>query len=496
MVPKSFAIYAAILLGTLTLSSAAHAQSRTSNQSSQPAAQTAQGGQVAQGPVAPSTDIAKISDEALVWLQDLVRIDTSNGNEIAAAKYVGTILQRENIPFEIFESEPGRATLVARLSSGSFPDPSKAILLLAHLDVVRVDKTKWSVDPFGGVIKDNYIWGRGVIDDKGMVAANLATIVALKRSGARLNRDVILLAEADEESGGRLGIKYMIEKHWDKIAAGFGLNEGGGPYLRSGKVQYVDVQAAEKVAVNITVTATGPAGHASVPRPENAVVHLANAVAKIAAYEAPVQFNTITHAYFEGIAPFQDDETAKWMRALDTPDRKDHAARIISQNPFWSSMLRDSISPTEMNAGFQTNVIPSIGTANLNVRLFPGNSPEPLIAKLSEVVNDPQVRLELAPNPAQSTPSSSVDTDLYKTIALVASSDFNGAPAVPQMSTFLTDSAALRLHSVQAYGLIPFPLADQDVLLMHSDNERLSLDAFRKGVIFLHDVVTKFSVQQ
>jgi len=487
MVPKSFAFLAAILFGTLSLSSPALAQSRASSQPA-PSSTT----QVAP----PSTDINKISDEAIVWLQDLVRIDTSNGNEIAAAKYVAALLQKENIPYEIFESEPGRATLVARLSNSPFPDPSKAILLLAHLDVVRVDKSKWSVDPFGGIIKDNYIWGRGVIDDKGMVAANLATMVALKRSAARLNRDVILVAEADEETGGRLGIKYMVEKHWDKIAGGFGLNEGGGPMLHDGKVQYVNVQAAEKVAININVIATGPAGHASVPRPENAVIHLAAAVAKIGVFEAPVQFNTITRAYFEGIAPFQDEETSKWMRALEQPDRKEHAARIISQNPFWNSMLRDSIAPTELNAGFQTNVIPSIATANLNVRLMPGNLAEPLIAKLNDLVADPQVRLELAPNPAQSAPSSSITSDLFKTITQVAASDFNGVPAVPQMSTFLTDSAALRMHSVEAYGLIPFPLSEQDILLMHSDNERLSLDAFRKGVVFLHDVVTKFAVQQ
>jgi acetylornithine deacetylase/succinyl-diaminopimelate desuccinylase-like protein len=487
MVPKSLAIFFAALLTIFPLSHSTLAQTKNSTQ---PVMQTAT-------QAAPSADISKISDEATVWLQDLLRIDTSNGNEIAAAKYVGNVLQKENIPFEIFESEPGRATLVARLSAGPFPDPSRAIMLLAHLDVVGVDKSRWTVDPFGGVIQNGYLYGRGTIDDKGMVAANIATLVALKRSGARLNRDVILVAEADEEHGGTLGIKWMLQKHWDKIAGAFALNEGGGPFIHNGKVQWVNIQSAEKVSVNVSVIATGPAGHGSVPIPNNAVVHLANAVAKIGAYEAPVQFNTITRAYFDGIAQFQDDETAKWMRALDSPDRKDHAARIISQqNPVWNSMLRDSIAPTILQAGFQTNVIPSTGRANLNVRLLPGNLIEPLVAKLNDLVADPQIRFEIDPNAGAPAPSSSVTSELYTTITKVAAADFSGAPTVPQMSTFLTDSAALRLRSVEAYGLLPFPLSDQDIALMHSDNERISLDAFRKGVVFLHDVVANFAVQQ
>lgn len=487
MVSKSLAICVTVLVGFLVLPQFSCAQAQPSTQPPQPAP-----GQS----TAASSDITKISDEAIVWLQDLIRIDTSNGNEIAAAKYLGTVLQKENIPFEIFESDPGRATLVARLTAGSFPDPSHAIMLLAHLDVVGVDKTKWTVDPFGGVIQNGYLYGRGTIDDKGMVAANLATMVALKRSGAHLNRDVILIAEADEEHGGRLGIKFMLEKHWDKIAGAFGLNEGGGPVLHDGKVQYVDIQAAEKVAVNVDVVATGPAGHGSVPRPDNAIVHLAAAVAKIGTYETPVQFNTITRAYFEGIAKFQDDETAKWIHALESPDRKDHAARIISQqNPVWNSMLRDSISPTVLKAGFQSNVIPSMARATLNIRLLPGNMIEPLVGKLSDLVADPQIRFEVDSNPAQSAPSSSLTSPLIAAISQVAAADFAGAPTVPQMSTFLTDSAAFRLHSVESYGLLPFPLTDQDVALMHSDNERISLDSFQKGVKFLHDVVTAFAVQ-
>src|SRR5580692_9941886 len=298
--------------------------------------------QSAQQLAAPSADLVKLQGEAIVWLQDLIRINTSNppGNEIVAAKYIADVLKREGIPSEIFESTPGRGFLVARLSSSAMPNPSRALLLLAHLDVVGVDKSKWSVDPFAAVIKDGYLYGRGAIDDKGMLAANLAVFIALKRSQARLNRDVIFLAEGDEEAGGETGMKFAVEKHWDKIASGFALNEGGHVVMKNGKVQYVAVQVSEKVAINVNVIATGTSGHGSVPLKDNAVTHLSAAMAKLGTYEAPVQFNSVTRGYFEGIAPLQDEETGKWLIALQSPDRADHAARWLSNaNPIWNAML-------------------------------------------------------------------------------------------------------------------------------------------------------------
>ena len=281
-------------------------------------------------PVSP--EIAQLVPQAQTWLTDLIRINTTNppGNEMEAAKYVAAVLQKESIATEIMEIAPGRGVAVARLQAGPLPDPSKALLLLAHLDVVGVDKSKWSVDPFAAMVKDGYLYGRGAIDDKAMVAANLATIVALKRSGVRLNRDVIFVADDDEEQGGAASIKTLIEKYWDKIACGFALNEGGRVVVQNGKVQYVGIQASEKVAFNVAVIATGTSGHASVPRADNAVVHLAAAVEKLGNDETPIQLMTITRRYFEQLAPVEDEETAKWMRALDTPERLDLAARALA----------------------------------------------------------------------------------------------------------------------------------------------------------------------
>jgi acetylornithine deacetylase/succinyl-diaminopimelate desuccinylase-like protein len=451
----------------------------------------------AQAAPSSSADISQIENEALVWLQNLIRINTSNppGNELVAAKYLASVLEQEGIHSETFESTPGRGFLVARLSSSAMPDPSRALLLMAHLDVVGVDKSKWTVDPFGGVIQDGYLYGRGAIDDKGMLAANLAVFVALKRSGARLNRDVIFFAEADEEDGGAQGIKFAVDKHWDKIASGFAINEDGRVILKNGKPVYVGIQTTEKVAINVDVVATGTSGHASVPRKDNAVAHLAAAMAKIGAYEAPVQFNSVTRAYFDGLAPTQDEDTRKWMLALGTPDRGDHAARWISDaNPTWNALLRDTATPTMLQAGIRQNVVPSEARGVVNIRMLPGNQLDPLLAKLKQLVNDPQVRFDVEPDGGEAAPSSSLTSDLYNTIVHAAGRTFPGTPVLPYMSTGFSDSWELRMRNVQAYGLDPFPLTDEDLSRMHADNERIPVDSFRKGIDFLYGVVSDFTV--
>ncbi|MCU1341531.1 MAG: hypothetical protein JWN92_954 [Candidatus Acidoferrum typicum] len=447
---------------------------------------------------APSTqpDLAKLADEAQGWLSDMIRINTSNppGNEMAVAKYISAILQKENIPNEVVEITPGRGIVIGHLHAGPLPDAANALMLLAHQDTVGVDPSKWSVDAFGAVVREGYIYGRGAIDDKAMLAANLATIVALKRSGARLARDIVFLASADEEQGGSASIKVVIEKYWDKIACAYALNEGGRVMLKDGKVQYVGIQASEKVSYNVIVTATGPSGHGSIPRPDNAVVHLAAAIAKLGTYQVPAEPNTITRRYFEQLAKVEENDTAKWMRALEQPERADLAVKHLSEeSPMWNSMLRDSITPTIINAGFRNNVIPSQATANLNVRMLPGHSIDELIGQLGKAVNDPQIKFKLAPDPGENAPPSDLTSSLYKTIERIAPQEFSGAVALPFLSTGATDSASLRLHKVQAYGLNPFPLTDADDARMHGDDERIPVESFRKGVMFLYHVVSDFA---
>jgi acetylornithine deacetylase/succinyl-diaminopimelate desuccinylase-like protein len=446
-------------------------------------------------PASAQPDMLQLTAEAQTWLTDLIRINTTNppGNELEAAKYIQNVLQKENIPAEVLEIAPGRGVTVAHLQAGPLPDSSRALLLLAHLDVVGVDRAKWSTEAFAGTQKDGYIYGRGAIDDKGMVAANLAAFIGLKRSGARLTRDVIFLADADEEEGGAASIKTVIERYWDKIACVFAINEGGRVVLQNGKVQYVSIQTTEKVSYNVLVTATGTSGHGSVPRPDNAVVHLAAAVQKIGTLETPMHLLTITRRYFEQLAPIEDEETAKWIRALDTSERADLAARrLAAMNPVWNSMLRDTIAPTELNAGIRVNVVPSEATANLNIRLLPGNFIQDVIDQMEKAVNDPQVKFTVQPDAGPNAPASSVTSELYQTIERAALQQFPGSVIVPDMSTGATDSAYLRLHNVQSYGVLPFPLTEPDILRMHADDERIPLSGFRTGVEFLYRTVHEF----
>jgi acetylornithine deacetylase/succinyl-diaminopimelate desuccinylase-like protein len=460
---------------------------------------TAQGIPQANPVASPQADTSAIAKEAQGWLADLIKLNTSNppGNEQIAAAYVAELLQKEGVPAEILELAPGRSAVVARLRSAAVADPSKALLLVAHLDTVPVDKSRWTVDPFGAVVKDGYLYGRGAIDDKGMLAANLATFVTLKRANARLNRDVIFLATADEEGSGDASIRMLIAKYWDKFAAGFAINEGGNVFVKNGKVQYIGVQASEKVSVNIAVIARGTSGHASQPLKDNPVVHLAAAIAKIGTYSAPVHLTAIVRRYFEGIAPLEDDEIGKWIRSIDASDRGEHAQRVVSDaSPLWNAMMRDTVAPTILSAGVANNVIPAEARANLNVRLLPGDSVNAILSDLNKLVNDPAVRLEVQPNAGLAAPPSSLDSDFYNLIVKVASQEFAGAPALPFQSTWLTDSAQLRLHSVQAYGLVPFPLAQEDLRRMHGDDERIPLAAFDKGVELLTKIVVGFAVMR
>lgn len=442
-------------------------------------------------------DTSALAREAQDWLIDLVRINTTNppGNEQAAAKYIAGVLAKEGITAEILDVGPGRSALVARLRSSAVADPSKALLLVAHMDVVGVDRSKWSMDPFGAVIKDGYLYGRGTRDDKGMLAANLAAFIALKRGSVHLNRDVIFLASADEEQFGDASMKTLIAKYWDKFAAGYAINEGGKVVVKGGKVQYVAVQASEKVSINVSVIATGKGGHASMPLKENPVVHLAAAIEKIGNYTAPVRMTSIVRRYFEGLSAIEDDDIAKWMRVIDAPDRSEHAQRVLSEaNPMWNSMMRDTIAPTMLQAGVRVNMIPSEARAALNIRLVPGDTIDVLLNELNKLVNDPSVRLEVQADAGLSAPNSSIETDFYNEIVKVSAKEFGGVPVLPFMSTGATDSAQLRLHNVQAYGLAPFPLTEEDDRRVHGDEERLPLAAFAKGVDLVTRVVAEFSV--
>ena len=386
--------------------------------------------------------------------------------------------------------------MVARLRSSAVPDPARALLLVAHMDVVGVDKSKWTVDPFGAVIKDGYMYGRGSIDDKGMLAANLAAFIALKRSNVHLNRDVIFLATADEEEGGEASIRVLIAKYWDKFAAGFAINEGGRVVLQKGKVFYVAVQASEKVPVDVAVIARGPSGHASVPTKDNAVVHLAAAVAKIGRTRPRFISQPLFAAISNSSLRLKTTSSPSGFARSHSGSRRSRTAFHFRGQPsleFHASRYHRS---HHAFGRVRANVIPSEARATLNIRLLPGDTSDVLIADLMKLVNDPQIRFEVQPDAGLAAPPSSLENEFYATISKAASQEFSGAPVLPFLSAGATDSAQLRLHSVQAYGLSPFPMADEDSRRMHADDERIPLASFDKGVDFLSRIVAEFAASK
>ena len=269
---------------------------------------------------APAIDWEKQKAETLQHYLALVRIDTSNppGNETKVVDYLKKVLESENIPTRIFSLDPNRANLVARLKGNGTRRP---ILILGHTDVVGVQREKWPVDPFGAILRDGYIWGRGTVDDKHSLAANLIVMLLLKRSGVPLDRDVIFLAESGEETDPTdVGMPFMVEHHFDEINAEFALTEGGTSTIDNGRVTVVQIATAEKAPRRVRLVTSGSSGHASVPRVNNAVIHLGAAIQKVGAWETPMRLNDTTRTYFEKLASISVPEKAaryndSWIRS-------------------------------------------------------------------------------------------------------------------------------------------------------------------------------------
>src|SRR5213593_4032089 len=344
----------------------------------------------------PVIDWEKQKAEILEHYRTLVQIDTTYGNETKVVEYLKKVLDGEGIPSKIFAKDPNRANLVARLKGNGTKRP---LLILAHTDVVAVQKEKWPVDPFGAVMKDGYIWGRGTIDDKDKLVSMLMSFILMKRSGAVLDRDLIFLAESGEEADPTgVGINFMVGQHFDEINAEFAITEGGTAKLENGRVTVVQVGTTEKVPRRARLVATGSSGHGSVPRIDNPVVHLGAAVAKIGTWEPPMHLNETTRTYFEKLAGISPPDKAARYRALLDPARAKQVQRYLAENePAIYSMLRTSVVPTMLKAGVGANVIPSEAEATLDIRALPGENIDAFYMQLAKVINDPAVRIDRLP---------------------------------------------------------------------------------------------------
>jgi len=435
-------------------------------------------------------DFSKARDEAVRFLGDLVRIDTSNppGNETRAAEYIKSVLVAEGISAQMFESAPGRGNLVARLKGNG---KKKPLLLMAHLDVVGVERDKWTVDPFGGTIKDGYLYGRGSIDDKSMDAANLEVFLLLHRLKIPLDRDVILLSEAGEEGTTQFGIDFMVQNHWEEIACEYALNEGGDIPEANGKVQYVAVSTTQKVPRGFSLVAHGTSGHGSAPRVDNAISHLAAAVAKTSGWQAPMRLNETTRRFFAQMARIAPPDKAQLYARVADPAVQQ---KLLETQPSYYSMLRTSLVPTIIKGGFRSNVIPAEAEARFDVRALPDENMDALKAKLTKLFDDPAIKIVDAENANQrpATPPSGLDTDGFHALEHAQQKVFPGVPTIPIMQVGATDSAQLRARGVQAYD-IGTVISAEDLKRIHGNDERLQIAGFGKFVEFLYTATAEIA---
>ncbi len=443
---------------------------------------------------AQSIDWAKVQAESLRYWTDLIRIDTSSppGNETKAAKYLQAILEKEGIAVKLFGPTPDRMSLVARIKgTGS----KKPIAVYGHLDVVGVQRERWSEDPFAAKVIDGFVWGRGSVDDKDNVVASLMTILLLKRSGVALDRDVIFVAEADEEAGGKDGILFLVDKHWPDIEAEYCLAEGGGFVSKNGKLTHQNIQLAEKKVQTMRLLTSGTAGHGSQPRPDNAIVRLANAVAKIAAWQPPMRLNDITRAYFEKLALISTPEEAARFNGVTNPAKSAAIQEYFRQNDiFHNSVLRTTISPNIIQGGFRNNVIPSEASAILDIRALPDEDMEKFRAEMAKVINDPLVKIEPYGTQNLTAPAGTMNTELYRVLESVQKRMFPGTVTLPLMQTGGTDMGALRRKGVACYGVgIERPIEDAILHAAHSDNERGKVSGLHDFVRYQYEVVAEMA---
>lgn len=435
-------------------------------------------------------DFGKAQNEAVQFLSGLVKIDTSNppGNETRAAEYIKSVLAAEGISAQIFESAPGRGNLVARLKGNG---KKKPLLLMGHLDVVGVERDKWSMDPFAAIIKDGYLYGRGSIDDKSMDAANLEVFLLLHRLKTPLDRDVILMAEAGEEGTTQFGIDFMVEKHWDEIACEYAFNEGGNIPEENGKVQYVAVSTTQKVPRGFSLVAHGTSGHGSAPRMDNAIAHLAAAVSKAANWEAPMRLNETTKRFFELMARISTPQKASLYAHVEDPAVQE---KLRAYEPSYYSMLRTSLVPTIIKGGFRSNVIPAEAEARFDVRALPDENMDALKAELTKLFNDPAIKIVDAENAHQrpATPPSGLDTAAFHALERAQQKIFPGVQTIPIMQVGATDSAQLRERGVQAYD-IGTVMSTEDVKRVHGNDERVEIAGFGKFVEFLYTATVEIA---
>lgn len=438
-----------------------------------------------------SAALSPLGREAADTLKALVRVDTTNppGGEAAAAAVLAGYLKGAGVPFEVVESSPGRANIVARLKGDGSRRP---LLLLAHLDTVGVERARWTFPPFAGDEVGGAVRGRGAIDDKGMAAAFAAVMADLARRKAPLKRDVVFAATADEESGGGLGVRWLLERRPELLDAEIALNEGGTTFSSDGRVRVFAVQVAEKEYLDVTLTARGAGGHASVPDPENAILRLARALVRLDDWRPEPRLSPVTRETFAALRGLETPELSAAFDDLlsDDEERVERGAEALRERPYYGAMVWNTWAPTLASGGVRENVHPSEASVNLNVRLLPGSTREGFLAELRAQLADVGVEAAVSgPDPGPTPPVMPLEGDFWTSLRKAVSARSPGAAVVPSLSVGSTDAAVLRRRGTFVYGL-EFPLSPEDQSRIHGHDERMPLSALDYGTRLTADLVS------
>ncbi len=441
----------------------------------------------AQQPKEPDFD--SLAREATARLAEYLQIRTINppGNETAGARWLQQVLARDGIESEIFESSPGRGNLYARLRGTGRKRP---LILLSHIDVVPATAASWKVDPWSGETRSGEVWGRGALDMKGQAIVELLTVLALKRRGVPLSRDLILIANADEETNSS-GAEWFAREKADLIrGAEFLINEGGSNQVgEDGRTRYYGVAVTEKIPYWLRLTVRGSPGHGSVPRPDNAAARLSRVLGRIAAYETRLQVTPPAVRFFRDLSAREPDPRRKrWLADPAAALRDPGGRRFFTSNLYYNAILRNTISITGMQGSDKTNVIPPVATAELDVRLLPGVAPAAFLAELRRVIADSTV--EITPlRPDREASTSPLSGPVIEAIRDAVSALEPGALITTPMLAGYTDSYYYRALGIGAYGLDPFRTTEEEDRTVHGNDERVSLKNLRFGVEFFYRIV-------
>lgn len=441
------------------------------------------------------------------FLIDVIKVNTANppGNEDALAQHLAPIFKQAGFEVDIIQTpQKGKSHFIARLRGNGSKKP---ILLAAHADVVGVEREKWTVEPFAGVVKDGYILGRGAIDFKGGLAVFAQAVLDIAARKIPLDRDIIFLSEADEE-GGLYNTGWLAERAWDKIDCEFSLNEGGWIVKddNTNKVKYVSISTADKAGLNILIRAKGTSTHSSMPLADNAIFRLSRALAKLSAYDTKPKLNDSTKKFFLTLGETSAEPMKTHFRNLvlsDDPEKVKAADKAISENTLLHAIMRNTIAPVFLNAGFRGNVIPGSADATINFRTIPGTTAGELIDELITVINDPMVEVKEAPmrlsnaamTPEQEKmmaaalarrskpiPESPTDNPLYLALAKHAKQTYPEALVTPYLFQAGTDAYAWRSRGIPVYGIYPYPITAEDLTRMHGNDERVPIDSLVSGL--------------